>query len=88
MGAERHVRIFKNGRSRAVRIPKEFDFPGDEVVMRKEGERLVMEPVQDRATTFRALLEKWRTEPPLGPEDEFPEIDDPPPEPITDFDDP
>jgi antitoxin VapB len=36
MRAERHVRIFKNGRSRAVRIPKEFDIFGDEAVMREE----------------------------------------------------
>ena len=87
MTAERHVRIFKNGRSRAVRIPKEFDFPGDEAIIHKDGNRLIIQPVEDRAARLRNLLDQWRQEPPLGPQDEFPEIDDPPPEPMTDFDD-
>jgi len=85
MGAERHVRIFKNGRSRAVRIPKELDIFGDEVVMREEGGRIVMEPPRKR--DLADVLDYLRGLPPLGPEDQFPEIDDPPPEPVTDFDD-
>ena len=32
------VHVFKNGRSRAVRIPKEFDFEGDEVEMQKQAD--------------------------------------------------
>jgi len=83
MGAERHVRIFKNGRSRAVRIPKEFDFPGDEVVMRKEGNKLVIEPARNRAARLRALLEEWRKRGPLPPEEGFPEIERPPAEPFN-----
>ena len=35
MGAERHVRLFKNGRSQAVRIPREFELPGDEFLVGK-----------------------------------------------------
>ena len=42
---ERHVKLFKNGRSQAVRIPREFELPGSEAVMRREGTRLVIEPV-------------------------------------------
>ena len=84
MNAVRHVRIFKNGRSRAVRIPKDWDFFGDELVMRQEGDRIILEPPPKR--DLRAVLEYLRTLPPLGPEDQFPEIDDPPPEPVTDFD--
>ena len=41
---ERHVKLFKNGRNQAVRIPREFELPGDEAVMRKEGDRLILEP--------------------------------------------
>ncbi len=41
---ERHVKAFKNGRNKAVRIPREFEFLGDEAIMRKEGDRLVIEP--------------------------------------------
>lgn len=84
MNAVRHVRIFKNGRSRAVRIPKDFDFFGDELVMRQVGERLILERVEQRPTLAQ-ILEEWRNEPPI--DEEWPEIDDPPPEPVTDFDD-
>ncbi len=42
--AERRVKLFKNGRNQAVRIPREFELPGDEAIMRKEGGRLVIEP--------------------------------------------
>jgi antitoxin VapB len=42
---ERHVKVFKNGRNKAVRIPREFEFPGEDAIMRKEGDRLVIEPV-------------------------------------------
>jgi antitoxin VapB len=41
MNAERHVKLFKNGRSQAVRIPREFELPGEDAIMRKEGCRLI-----------------------------------------------
>lgn len=75
MGAERHVKLFKNGRSQAVRIPREFELPGDEAIMRKEGERLIIEVAPPRS--LRAILAG------LEPiEEDFPPIDDPPPEPL------
>jgi antitoxin VapB len=55
--------------------------PGTEVVMHKEGERLIIEPAEDRRSEIAALLEKWRREGPITDE-EWPEIDDPPPEPV------
>lgn len=42
---ERHVRLFRNGRNQAFRIPREFELEGDEAILRKEGNRLVIEPV-------------------------------------------
>jgi antitoxin VapB len=78
MGAERHVRIFKNGRSRAVRIPKELDIFGDEVVMREEAGRIVMELPKRRE--LRDVIDWLRAQPPLGPDEQFPDIDDTPPE--------
>lgn len=69
---ERHVKIFKNGRNQAVRIPREFELPGEDAVMRKEGERLIIEPVAPRS-----LLGVLATLRPIT--DEFPEIADPPP---------
>jgi antitoxin VapB len=40
------ARIFKNGRSQAVRLPKEFRFKGDRVKIRKEGDAVVLEPME------------------------------------------
>lgn len=38
------ARIFKNGRSQAVRLPREFRFDGDEVLIRKEGKNVILSP--------------------------------------------
>ena len=38
-------RLVRNGRSQATRIPREFALEGDEAILRKEGDRLVIEPV-------------------------------------------
>jgi antitoxin VapB len=45
----RHVKLFTNGRNQAVRIPREFELPGEDAIMRKEGNRLVIEPVPPRS---------------------------------------
>jgi antitoxin VapB len=78
MGAERHVKLFRNGRNQAVRIPVEFEMPGDEAVMRKEGDRLVIEPVRKNN-----LLEWLRMQEPF--DEEFPDLDErsPPPKEFT-----
>lgn len=55
---ERHVRLFRNGRNQALRIPREFEFEGDEAILRKEGERLIIEPVRKgRLLALLASLE-------------------------------
>jgi antitoxin VapB len=46
---QRQVKIFRNGRNQAVRIPREFEFPGEEATMRKEGHRLIIEPVRPKS---------------------------------------
>jgi antitoxin VapB len=46
MTTERHVRLFRNGRNQALRIPREFELQGDEAIIRREGDRLIIEPVQ------------------------------------------
>jgi len=76
----REARLFRNNRSQAVRIPVEFEMPGDRVLIHKEGARLIIEPVT-RPTNIVELLAQWRTTPCLGPEDEFPDISDLPPAP-------
>ncbi len=73
--AERHVKVFRNGRNKAVRILRDFEFPGEDAIMRKEGDRLVIEPVPTNS-----LLALLATLTPL-PED-FPPIVDTPPDPV------
>jgi antitoxin VapB len=40
MAAQRHVKLFRNGRNQAVRIPVEFELPGDETIMHRDGDGL------------------------------------------------
>lgn len=74
MGEHRHVRLFRNGRNQAVRIPVEFELPGNEAIMHRDGEKLVIEPVRKRG--LLALLKTMKPS-----EEEFPEIVDPAPKP-------
>ena len=74
MPKQRHVRLFRNGRSQAVSIPTEFEMPGSEAIVHRDGDRLVMEPARKRGVV--ALLQTMK---PL--EENFAEIDDPVPTP-------
>jgi len=69
MNSERHVKVFKNGRNQAVRIPREFEFAGEDAIMRKEGDRLIIEPAPPKS-----LLAVLATLAPL--EEDFPPIPD------------
>ncbi len=42
------AKLFANGRSQAVRLPKEFRMPGAEVLVRREGSRIILEPLGDK----------------------------------------
>ena len=69
MPSERHVRLFRNGRNQALRIPREFELEGEEAIIRKEGDRLIVEPV--RMGGLLALLDS------LQPLDEtIPDVDE------------
>lgn len=72
MPEPRHVRLFRNGRNQAVRVPVEFELPGNEAIMHRDGDRLVIEPMRKRGLV--ALLKTLK---PL--EEDFPEIDGPVP---------
>ena len=67
MSGERRVKLVRNGRNQAVRIPREFELPGEEAILRKEGERLIIEPAPPRS-----LLALLATLEPL--DEEFPPI--------------
>lgn len=69
MHIERIVRLFRNGRNQAIRIPRDLELPGSEAVLHKEGDRLIIEPMPRPS-----LLEILSTWAPL--EEEFPDIDD------------
>ena len=69
METEKRVRLFRNGRNQAVRIPREYELPGDEAVIRREGHRLIIEAVQRRS--LLATLADWE---PLA--EDFPDGDE------------
>ena len=65
---ERVVRLFRNGRNQAVRIPRDLELPGNEALLHKEGDRLIVEPMPRKS--LLDLLASWT---PLA--EEFPDID-------------
>jgi len=69
MNPERHVRLFKNGRNQALRIAREFELPGNEAIVRKEGNRLIVEPIVKRS--LREVLDSLQ---PLATD--FPDVDE------------
>jgi antitoxin VapB len=69
MYTERHVKLFRNGRNQALRIPREFELPGDQAIIRKQGDQLIIEPVKRQP-----LLELLATLHPL--DEDFPRIEE------------
>lgn len=76
--APRHVSLFRNGANQALRIPKEFELPGKEALIRREGNRLIIEALETRpkrgtAAALAAALREMAAE---GAIDEvFPDVD-------------
>jgi antitoxin VapB len=64
----RHAKLFRVGYSQVLRIPREFELPGCEAVIYREGQRLVLEPIQ--RPSLSQLLAGWQ---PL--ETEWPDVD-------------
>lgn len=75
---ERHASLFRNGRNQAVRIPREFELEGAEVLIRKEGDSLILTPI--RKNRLLDLLASWA---PL--EECLPEVEDLPPQERAEF---
>jgi antitoxin VapB len=67
--AVRRVRLFRNGRNQALRIPRELELPGTTALVHREGDRLIVQPL--RKGRLLALLAKLE---PL--EDTFPDVDE------------
>lgn len=68
---ERTAKIFLNNRSQAVRLPKDFQFKGSEVFIRRQGEDVGLSP---RPSDWSAYL----AEGPVAPADFMSGVDDPP----------
>ena len=71
---DRYVKLFKNGRNQAVRIPREFQLPGDDAIMRKDGNKLIIEAVPPRSliallSTLEPLSEAFPPIPDEIPDD-------------------
>jgi antitoxin VapB len=74
--SERHVRLFRNGRNQALRIPREFELKGEEALIHKEGDRLIVEPIRKGGLlTLLASLEAL-TDPFPDVDDDLPPLDD------------
>lgn len=73
----KEAKLFRNNRSQAVRIPVEFELPGDRVLIHREGGRLILEPVNG-PKSLAELLAEWQASEPLAPSDQLPAIEDRP----------
>ena len=52
---EKRAKLFQTGHSQAVRLPREFRFSGAEVSIRREGRRVVLEPIADTWAWFEEM---------------------------------
>lgn len=69
MDAGRPVKLFRNGRNQAVRIPVEFELPGSDAIIRKDGERLIIEPSRPSGLLeWLSSIEPW--------DEPFPDVDE------------
>ena len=76
------AKLFKHGRSQAVRLPKEFRMPGKEVRVRRVGRGVLLEPMERDVEHIRAIfaeidglrhvpfMEEGREQPPMPPPDD------------------
>ena len=57
------ARLFRNGRSQAVRLPREFRFEGDRVRVRRAGRGVLVEPIFTDISAWFAELDRAASEP-------------------------
>jgi antitoxin VapB len=72
------AKLFQNGGSQAVRLPKECRFSGQqEVLVRREGRRVILEAVDEWPEKFRACLGAWPEEIPRPGQQDLDDLRDP-----------
>lgn len=57
------AKLFKNGRSQAVRLPREFRFEGDRVRVRRVGRGVLVEPIVENVSEWFAEIDRLASEP-------------------------
>jgi antitoxin VapB len=73
----RRVHLFRNGRNQAVRIPREFELPGDEALLHRDASgKLILEAIPRR--DILEVISSWK-----GETEDFPEFEDVPPEDVA-----
>lgn len=72
------AKIFMNGQSQAVRLPKEFRFDDDEVIVQKFGDGILIMPITNTFSSFRSSIKEFsndfmseRNQPQIQKRDEF-----------------
>ena len=63
MAITKTAKLFQNGRSQAVRLPREFRFDGDEVRIRQVGNGVLLEPIIVNTSKWFAELDHFKVEP-------------------------
>lgn len=73
------AKLFPNGGSQAVRLPKECRFPEGQsaVLVHKEGSKVILEPLDEWPDSFRACLGAWKEEIPRPPQGLLTDLRDP-----------
>jgi antitoxin VapB len=56
------AKLFQNGQSQAVRLPKEFRFAGEKVFIKKVGNATVLLPTENPWESLFASLSKFSTD--------------------------
>lgn len=63
MSKTKTAKLFQNGRSQAVRLPREFRFDGDEVRIKQVGDGVLLEPVISDTRKWFAELDSFKAKP-------------------------
>jgi antitoxin VapB len=72
------AKVFQNGGSQAVRLPKECRFAGQgDVLVRREGRRVILEAADEWSDEFRACLGAWRGKIPRPKQQRLRDLPDP-----------
>jgi antitoxin VapB len=80
MSVHKTAKLFTHGGSQAVRLPKEFRFEGGEVRIRRDGDRVILEPVERDWVAFWAKIDELAEE--AGEPFPYPPKQPPAPDPV------